>query len=113
MRYREQTQMGDYPFGTNTRFLVDTPATVAQAIKTRLKLYRGEWFLDTRIGLDLDTIIGYGTQATRDQEIQQRILGTTGVLSLEQYASSVDGRAFTVTATVNTIYGAVVLNERF
>jgi hypothetical protein len=113
MRYRAQSSSGDYQFGSKTYFLVDTPETVAQAIKTRLRLYRGEWFLDTRIGLDLDLILGYGTQVTRDQEIQQRILGTTGVLSLAQYASSVDVRSFTVTATVNTIYGAVTLNERF
>lgn len=113
MRYREQDSNGDYPFGSNTRFLVDTPAAVAQAIKTRLKLYRGEWFLDTRVGLDLNLILGYGTQTTRDQEIQQRILGTTGVLSLEQYSSSVDNRAFTVTATVNTIYGQIAINESF
>lgn len=111
MRYRALTPTGDYQFGANSRFLVDSPATVAQAISTRLKLMKGEWFLDQTIGLDKDQILGYDTQETRDPEIQQQILGTTGVLQITQYSSTVDGRAFTVTVTVDSIYGSVTLTE--
>lgn len=111
MRYRAMDSQGDYRFGAGSTFLVNTPETVAQAITTRLQLMKGEWFLDNTIGLDKDAILGYGTQPTRDFEIQQRILGTPGVTEITTYASNVSGRAFTVTATVNTLYGSTKIEE--
>lgn len=111
MRYRSMTASGDYVFGSGSSFLVNTPAAVAQAISTRLKLFAGEWFLDKREGLDLDNILGYGTQSTRDHEVQQRILNTPGVLKLLSYSSSIVNRGFTVACTVDTIYGTAQLNE--
>lgn len=105
MRYRALDANGDYQFGAGVPFLVNSPATVAQAIRTRLSLIKGSWFLDNRVGLDTDAILGYGTQSTRDQEIQQTILKTSGVLQLLSYTSTVDNRDFVVNATVETIYG--------
>lgn len=113
MRYRQLSPSGDYVFGNGATFLVNTPATVAQAISTRLKLFAGDWFLDRRIGLDMNQILGYNTQGTRDFEVKQRILGTSGVKSLLQYASTVQDRVFTVVALVDTIYGVVPLTETF
>jgi hypothetical protein len=110
MRYRKEGATGDYLFG-NAPFLADSPDCVAQAILTRLRLYAGEWFLDKREGLDLDLILGYGTQATRDREVQQRIVETTGVLRIVSYSSNVDTRAFSVTCTVDTIYGPTTISE--
>lgn len=111
MRYRQMSAAGDYLFGYGTHFLVDSPACVAQAAITRLKLLKKEWFLDDREGLDLDQILGYGTQATRDQQVQQRILGTPGVKAISRYSSQVIGREFTVTATIDTIYGEITISE--
>ena len=110
MRYRKQTAEGDYSFGAGTTFLVDSPAAVAQAVETRMALHAGEWFLDNREGLDLDSILGNNTQATRDLEVQQRILNTQGVRSLEQYSSKVSNRHFSVTAVIDTIYGVAPIN---
>lgn len=109
MRYRILSATGDYVFGRSGEFLVNSPQSVAQAIMTRLKLMTGEWFLDTSEGTPYDTqILGYGTQGTRDVAIQTRILDTPGVESIEEYTSSVDAdRRMTVTARVQTIYGAV------
>jgi hypothetical protein len=111
MRYRKLTPEGDYAFGGTTHFMSNTPETVAQAIKTRLHLFAGEWFLDAREGLALDSIVGRNTQGTRDDEIKQRILNTKGVKSLDSYYSTVDAsRGFTVTATVETDYGVVAFS---
>lgn len=111
MRYRKMTPSGDYFFGPGSVFLVNTPEAVAQAVRTRVKLYAGEWFLDRREGLDLENILGYRTQATRDREIQQRILSTPGVRQLTRYSSSMEGRQFRVDATVETIYGSAIISE--
>ena len=111
MRYRALDANGDYQFRGMSPFLVDSPQAVAQAIKTRMALYTEEWFLDKREGLDKKHILGYGTLATRDREVQRRILGTQGVLKIVNYASSVDNRRFRVDATVATIYGIVTISE--
>lgn len=110
MKYRAMTADGDYAFGQGSRMLADSPECVAQAVLTRLRLYRGEWFLDTREGLDRDRILGYGTQATRDAEIKARISGTPGVASILAYESRVDVRDFHVAALVETAYGQATLN---
>ncbi len=114
MRYRTMSPDGDYVFMGNSPFLINSPQAVAQAIKTRMNLFTREWFLDKRVGLDKELILGYGTQGTRDQQVQERIIGTPGVLAITAYSSSVDAdRAFTVAARVSTIYGEIDINEVF
>jgi hypothetical protein len=111
MRYRKEGADGDYVFGAATTFLVDSPAAVAQAVLTRLRLYTGEWFLDAREGLSLPLVLGYGTQTTRDREIQRRIAGTTGVRRIVAYSSSVEARGLRVECRLETVYGATDFSE--
>lgn len=115
MRYRQLDANGDSTFGSGfTAFLVDSPDAVAQAVLTRLKLLQGEWFLDTTVGVPYATqILGTGTQATRDVTIQSAILNTTGVKSILQYSSTVNTttRAFTINATIDTIYGQTTITQ--
>lgn len=115
MRNRAMDAADDFTFGSGrTRFMVDTPAAVAQAVLTRMRLYTDEWFLDAREGLDKSRILGYGTQGTRDIVIKQRIRGTPGVTRLVSYGSSVDEqRNFSVTATVDTLYGQATIEATF
>lgn len=112
MRYRELSSDGDYQFLGASPFLVNSPQTVAQAIRTRLRLHAGEWFLDDRVGFDLEKVLGTNTQNTRDEEVKRVISSTQGVLELLAYASEVvPSRRFEVTATVDTIYGQVTITE--
>jgi hypothetical protein len=115
MRYRTLDANGDYTFGQQGgNFLVNTPAAVAQAVKTRLGLRRGEWFLDNTAGTPYDEILGKGTDATRDLAIQQEILGTQGVTGIAEYASFLNAtRQFTVAATIDTIYGQTTITQTF
>jgi len=113
MRYRKLDAENDYSFGhLASDFFVDTPEAVAQAIKTRLDLSTGDWFLDLTEGTPyFPNILGHGTSATYDITLKQRIIDTPGVLSLDQYQSSLDAdtRKLTVTCLVTTVYGAVAL----
>lgn len=113
MRYRELSATGDYTFGRGSgNFLVNSPACVAQAVLTRLKLLQGEWFLDVTEGTPyLQKVMGYNT-VSRDQVIKQRILQTQGVTSIVDYNSTLDPRtrAFSVTATIDTIYGQTTVS---
>lgn len=114
MRYRALTETGDSTFCSGrTEFHVDSAAAVAQAIRTRLLLMTGEWFLDVTEGTPYATeILGTGTTAIYDAAIRARILGTPGVSELASYSSALSRstRALTVTATVLTIYGDADLN---
>lgn len=108
MRYRKLDADGDYVFGgQQADFYKDVPEAVAQAVLTRLRLYRGEWFLDITEGTPLDQIIGKYTAGTYDAAIRQRILGTQGVTALAAYSSDFnpDTRKLSVSATITTQYG--------
>ncbi|QNB08329.1 hypothetical protein G5S34_17260 [Herbaspirillum frisingense] len=109
MRYRKEDADGDYVFGRQELdFLKDSPDAVAQAVDTRLKLLKGEWFVDTSDGTPWSTeVLGKNTQSTYDAAIRQRILRTPGVLRLTAYSSTADPetRHLSVNATIDTIYG--------
>lgn len=115
MRYRKLDANGDYSFGQGLmNFYIDDVNTIAQSIKTRLLLMEGEWFLDVTEGTPYSTqILGKNKQPTYDHAIRQRILGTQGVTSIESYSSTVENRQLTVSATVNTIYGPVIIEQAF
>jgi hypothetical protein len=107
MRYRKLDANGDYSFGHGAvDFYINSPDGVAQAVKTRLALLQGEWFLDTQEGTPYATqILGTNTQNTYDIAIRSRILGTQGVNELIYYQSSINNRSLSVYATIDTIYG--------
>jgi len=113
MRYRKLDADDDYVFGGGQAdFYKDTPEGVGQAVKTRLRLLRREWFLDTAEGMPWATeVLGKYTSATYDAAIRQRILGTQGVTELASYSSTLDTerRHLSVTATINTIYGTTTV----
>lgn len=114
MRYRKLSPDDDYVFGQGTpEFLVDTPDTVAQAVRTRLRLATGEWFLDTQEGTPYATeILGEGTQPLYDSAIKERVLDTQGVTSIDEYSSSLDqNRALSVTMTISTLYGQANITQ--
>ncbi len=104
-------------------FWFNTPDGVGQAIKTRLMLFAGEWFLDTSEGtrwggfplsdavVNQGQILGAHTQQTRDLAIKLRVLQTPGVSSIEDYSSSFgpDQRSFAVSMKVSTIYGKLAI----
>lgn len=113
MRYRKQSDTGDYVFGGQLAdFYTDVPEAVVQAVLTRLRLLRGEWFLDSTAGTPWSTeVLGKYTSSTYDAAIRDRILGTQGVLEIVSYTSTVDPetRTLSVSATISTIYGTTTV----
>lgn len=109
MRVRAVAPNGDHQFGRSGIFLINTPQAVAQVVRSRFALWAGEWFLNTAEGTDYNAILGFGTQLTRDAEVQTRVLGTPGVTGIVAYDSNVDGRRFAVELNLNTQYGAAAV----
>lgn len=113
MRYRKIDSYGDYVFGTKFDFLVDSPEAVAQAVKTRLALWYGEWFLDTTDGTRWnENVLGHRMASKNyDAEIRRRILGTPNVSEISEYSSEYNGdsRSLSVAANITTAYGVTRL----
>lgn len=109
MIYRKLDANGDYTFGLiSGNFHKNTPEAVAQAVKTRLGLIQGEWFIDTSAGTPYNSqILGAGTVSRYDAAIQEVILETQGVRGIASYSSGVDPstRAATINCTIDTVYG--------
>lgn len=116
MKYRSLDLNGDYSFGKNAQnFLTDAQA-VAQAIKTRLLLFKGEWWEDTSDGLPVfQNILGVpGTDENLkaiDLIVQQRILSTKGVSKIDSFSSTYEDRKYTASYVITTDDGETVTSE--
>lgn len=113
MRYRKLDADGDFQMGHGEAdYHIDSPEAVAQAVKTRLALLAGEWFLDLTEGTPWAARVwGKHVRDTYDPLLRRRILETEGVREITSYESSFDGetRTLTVAATIDTVYGAVTV----
>ncbi len=112
MRYRKLDANGDYTVETGDDFYVNSPAAVAQAVQTRLRLFAGEWFLDTSAGMPWNTgVLGKYTAAAYDPLIKEQILAAQGVTEITAYTSTRDpsARTLNVAVTIGTIYGTTSL----
>lgn len=114
MRYAALDVNGDMIFGQGSAdFLVDSPACVQQAILTGLKLWQGEWFLDTTAGMPWATqVLGFSSETAYDQAIKSQVLNTIGVTGISTYSSSLDTetRNLTVQINVETIFGPISIS---
>jgi hypothetical protein len=106
VRVRKLDAANDMTFGGGqSSFWVNQSAGVAQAVRTTLLLFQGEWFLDTTAGVPWNTqILGAGTTSTYDAVIRAAILSVQGVTSMVSYSSSLVGRKLTVNAQIVTAY---------
>jgi len=127
MMYRRLDSDHDYCFGRGFGdFLQDTtgyPDAVAQAIKTRLLLFLGEWWKDLRDGLPLwQKILGarIRDKAMVDKIITDRIQGlktpdgTYAITSIKEVSSQYDAetREYSFTCRVDTIYGELYITNK-
>ncbi|MGQ5288440.1 hypothetical protein ACULN0_03645 [Pectobacterium actinidiae] len=115
MRYRRESEDGDYTFGRgDDTWLINSPEAVAQAIKTRFELWFGQWFLDTSAGTPwIQSVLGKQRPDTYSLAIRQRILETQGVSSISEFNTTVNSttRRVSFTATIETIYGITTVTS--
>lgn len=105
---------GDYSFGKGQQNITYGVYAVAQAIETRLKLLKNEWWENTEEGLPLfQAIIGSGIQDKDiiDNIIKERIINTQDVISIEEFESTIENRLYTVSCKILTKYGYAYVNK--
>ena len=115
MRYRRIDENGDYTFGNGQYdFLVDIEA-VPQAIKTKIRLLRGEWWEDLSEGLPFyQEIAGQFIKSEEEKDIVTRLYCNriTDVIQVNSFLSvnsefDNENRKYSLTADIDTIYGVV------
>lgn len=88
---------------------------IAQTIRTRLRLFLGEYFRDISDGTPwFEQILGKGVSMdAREAALRNRIVRTPGVIRLTQFSTDFDvnTRKYTVTAGVLTTYGLATVTE--
>lgn len=97
-----------------TQFLTGVEE-IEQTIRTRLRLFLGEYFRDISDGTPwFEQILGKGTSmSAREAALRNRILRTPGVVRLTSFSTdfNVDTRKYTVTAGALTTFGLLTVTE--
>lgn len=93
---------GDIVFGEDIQMVSGVEA-VAQMVRIRLQMFKGEWFLDANLGMPwFDEILGYTYNETLTRKrVRDLILGTEGVIELVSLELSFESstRELTITWT--------------
>lgn len=111
MRYRALDENGDMTFGANKNNFLTGIEAVIQAIKTRLKLLKGEWWENTDEGFPLfQEILGSQDEQKVKKLITERIQQTEGVLSVTNIEINFNARKLNFSCTVSTVYGDTVFS---
>lgn len=113
MTVRRLDENGDI-VTNGTQFLTGVDE-IAQTVRTRLRLFLGEYFRDIGDGTPwFEQILGKGTSLTaREATLRNRIVRTPGVIRLTSFKTdfNVETRKYTVTAGVLTTYGLATVTE--
>lgn len=118
MKYRKLTPDFDYKFGENlNNFLTDKDA-VAQAIRTKLYLFYGEWWeqIDDGNLLVRDVLGQINSEVlkqTASSIIEETIMEVKDVISVSNIVVDYDRRSFKINAEVNTKYDSVLIEVRY
>jgi hypothetical protein len=104
MTVRKLDADGDLALGQDKLITGYTAEEVAQNVRTRLKFFLGEWFLNTADGTDwFGGVLGKGSAlASREAVIRARILLAPGCAGMTSFSITTDiaTRELTVTATI-------------
>ncbi|HQM83868.1 MAG TPA: hypothetical protein PLD55_04210 [bacterium] len=89
--------------------------SIAQNIRSRLRTKKGEWFLDTEIGLDWKNGFEKGGENTLLYSVKAVILGTIGVINIANFSHQTNKslRQIKISAKINTVEGEIYINEEF
>lgn len=113
MKVRKLDEDGDMCFGHGSAdFYEDCADGVAQNVRTRLSLWRGQWFIDTEEGTPwIQQVLGH--RAVAEAVLRSRILETPGVVDITSFETvfNPETRKLTVSVTIETNYGAATVSE--
>lgn len=113
MKYRKLDENGDYVFGNNSHDYIEKDEAIAQAIKTKLYLFYGEWWEDISLGLPMfQSILGQVSNNNLRQTVillcAEQINLVEGVASVDSISVDISARKLGLTIDVTTENGTTV-----
>ena len=115
MKYRRLTTTGDYTFGSGSNDYLDGNEAIAQAIKTKLLLFYGEWWENLGEGIPMfQSILGQtnpeAIKSSFSMLVEQRILEVPGVESIKNIEVEYDKKNRTISSVIDatTVSGETV-----
>lgn len=113
MKYRKLDENGDYVFGNNSYDYIEKDEAIAQAIKTKLYLFYGEWWEDISLGLPMfQSILGQVSNNNLRQTVillcAEQISLVEGVTSVDFISVDISARKLGLTIDVTTENGTTV-----
>ncbi len=112
MKYRRLDADGDMMGIRVKDFHLEGADAVGAAIRSRLLSFQGEWWEDEEEGVPFEALIGRmdeEREQVADALIRERIMGTEGVVSIDDYRVDVEGRTRTVYVEVLTEFGETLV----
>lgn len=95
---------------TSARQFVTGPEATGKGVRHRVRMFLGEYFLDTSDGTDFyDAILGKHPAGVAEAELKQRILSSPGVYDIADFDLTSDRQARKITVKCTIID---VNNER-
>lgn len=101
---------GDWTFGAGLNDYVTNLNEVAQDVGMNLRMFLGDCFFATDVGIDWFNLLGQvgpSAQLALNLAINAAILNTAGVTGLKQTSLSVSGRTLTIQYVVTTVYSTL------
>ena len=115
LKYRKLTSTGDYSFGSGGNDYADGNEAVAQAIKTKLLLFYGEWWENLGEGIPMfQSVLGQTNPETIKSSlsmlVEQRIVEIQEVDSVKNIEIDYDrkNRTISMEVDVTTTSGEIV-----
>lgn len=109
-------QNNDIELVNNDAFLLTGRDEIAQVLRQELRVFAGEWFLDTREGVPYfqDILKKAPDPARIDAIFKDKILSSPGVIELLQFNIELggeDGRQLSLTFSARTSDGIISFDE--
>lgn len=112
MKVRRLDKNNDYSFGHEDADFISDLEAVKQNIKTKLLLFKEEWWEDQEVGLPLfQSIIGYyneeNVKIAADRLVKERILDVEEVTSVSTLSIEIEDKRLIIQYEVETNLGTV------
>jgi len=105
MRVRRVDDNGDWVFGKSSADYMSDSDAISQNVKTRIKSFKNDWFLDVEAEIDWFALLGAkGTKKEIEREVERVVLDTDGVTRVDYIEIIVDSREATILLSYTNIY---------
>lgn len=112
VKYRKMDELWDMQGVRSGPSHLTGAEAVAAAIRSRILSFQGEWWEDEDDGVPLEALVGRldeEREQIADALIRLRILGTEGVLGIDEFSAQNHLRQRVISVTVDTEFGLASL----